>query len=608
MKKNYMLFLAALLTATTSFAAHLGPQILFTAHLNGSQEVPAVNTDATGVASLYLNGSRDTLCVRVSWNGLSGDATGIHIHEGAMGINGGVLVNFTNDIDGNQVYGNVTGANLTPSLIAALFSGNTYLNLHTAANANGEIRGQIMAESDPGFYAFLNTDQETDPVMGSTATGFAVMKASRDKTSLWIEVIADSLTETPGGAHIHWGSEGMSGGVILNLTPLIDGNRISGTLAVTPGLVDSLMSGMAYINLHTTMNPNGEIRGQIANLPVLGFDAILDKDQETTPVLGTNDPRGVAHFHLFNGLDSFHFLIHVSDLSGEITGAHLHEGAAGTSGGVVLNLTPFIDDNVITGVITGADINEDFVNHILSGELYLNVHTTLNPNGELRGQVYRYLREGYPLELDALQETEKVQSAARGIGFVSVDRDQSNFYIETQVTGLSGAVTGAHIHTAARGMDGGVSFNLTDWFMKTGTSDMAMGTMMLTDAQQKADLRNGMMYLNVHTAMYPNGEIRGQIERKSACGMAPADPTGFEPVLEDELLVYPNPTQGVLNIQLDENTNATYTLFDMTGRIIQSGDISGNTQINLSGLPNGIFMLQVNTDAGQKTIKVQKQQ
>src|SRR5687768_14395723 len=124
MKKIYMFLIGLAGSISMSFAAHLGPQILFTAQLNGAQQVPAVVTNASGVASIYLNASRDTLCVRVSWNGLSGAAAGIHIHDGAMGTNGGVIVDLSDDILGNQVYGRVTGNSLTPSLIAKLLSGN----------------------------------------------------------------------------------------------------------------------------------------------------------------------------------------------------------------------------------------------------------------------------------------------------------------------------------------------------------------------------------------------------------------------------------------------------------------------------------------------------
>lgn len=606
MKKIYMLLIGFAGSISMSLAAHLGPQILFAAQLNGAQEVPSVTTNANGVASLYLNATRDTLCVRVSWNGLSGAAGGIHIHEGAAGTNGGVLVDLSNDIQGNQVFGRVSGNALSPSLIAKLLSGNCYLNIHTAANVNGEIRGQVRAESDPGFYSYLTTGAETTPVVGSKASGFAVFKASRDKMSLWVEVISDSLTETPGGAHLHYGAPGVAGGVILDLSSLINGNRISGTLSVTPGLVDSLMSGMVYINLHTSMNPGGEIRGQLENLPVLGFDAVLDTAQETTPVL-LSEGRGVAHFHLMNTFDSLHFLVQVSGLSGPITGAHLHAGAVGSSGNVVLDLSNYVADNVISGVITGTDINPAFVNLLLSGDLYLNIHTTLNPNGEIRGQVFRYLREGYTVELDASQETATVGSSARGIGFVSVDRDQTNAYYAVNVAGLTGAVGGAHIHTGARNTDGGVTFDLSDDFDKSGNDDQAMGYIMLADAQQKADLRANMMYINIHTAMNMNGEIRGQIERKGACGNAPGNPSGFAPSIENMPKVYPNPGTGLYFVDLGAEPSASYQVFDATGKRVAEGVIEQSTAIDIQNLNNGIYFIRLNLGSETQTVKVQKQ-
>jgi len=606
MKKIYTLLTGFALSISMSMAAHLGPQILFTAHLTGAQEVPAVTTAAEGLASLYLNSTRDTLCVRVSWSGLSGAATGIHIHDGAAGSNGGVVINLTTDIQGRQVYGRITGSDLTPTLIASLLSGNTYVNLHTAANMNGEIRGQIMPEMDKGFYSFLTTAEETSPVTGSTATGFAVMKVSQDKKSLWIELIADSLTSFPGGAHIHYGAAGSAGGVIINLTSLIKDNRIAGTVAITPGLADTLMSGMAYLNLHTAMNPSGEIRGQISNLPTLGFDAVLDIDQETEPVIGST-ARGVGHFHVYGGFDTLHFLIQYSGLSGAITGVHLHEENVGVSGGVVVNLTPFIDGNVISGTITGSQINEEFINALFSGGIYVNIHTNLNPAGEIRGQLYRYLREGYMVELDDAQEVATVESGGRGIGFVSVDRDQTNIQYALSITDLSGPITGAHIHTGDRGMDGGVAFNLTDAFMKTGKNDMAMGIISLVDAQHKLDLRNNKMYVNVHTDKFPNGEARGQIERNSPCGEAPELPTGIAASLQTPVEFYPNPTSGTLYVQLGEHAEANYQLMDATGRKVAEGIVANGSSIQMNTLSNGIYFLRIELGSETQTLKVQKQ-
>lgn len=567
--------------------------------------MPAVSTNGQATAYFYLNSTRDTLCIRAAWSNLSGAPTGIHIHEGEMGTNGSVVFNLTTDIVGNKLVSRITGSAITSSVIAKLLSGQYYLNIHTSANPNGEIRGQIMAERDPGFYAVLNTAQETGTVNGSTATGLAVIKVARDKKSFWIEQVNDDLTETPGGAHIHYAPSGQDGPVFVDLTSLINGNRISGTVMCTPGIIDSIMSGNAYINVHTTMNASGEIRGQIANLPDLGFDAVLDTAQETGPVL-LSDGNGVAHFHLSNTLDTLHFYVQVSGLTGSISGAHLHEAAAGSDGSVVLDLSSYVSGNIITGIVTGSTLTDDLVNDMFTGGLYLNVHTNANMNGEIRGQVYRYLREGYVFELDGAQESTPVNTNATGVGFASVDRDQSNIYYSVTVNGLSGALNGAHFHEAARGTDGSVVYNITDDFMKMGSSDYAMGYLMIPDAAQKAAIRNNMLYLNVHTSANMNGEIRGQVERSSPCADAPLNTSVMDVPVRPEFSVYPNPSNGIVNVNFKEKRHGKVNLINLQGQILNSYEITGEiTQLDLRGMPKGIYLLQLVGSSESVRVSVQ---
>jgi CHRD domain len=60
--------------------------------MEGAQEVPAVVTNAKGIASLVLNKTRDTIFMNISANGLSGAIASAHIHTGVAGANGGVLI------------------------------------------------------------------------------------------------------------------------------------------------------------------------------------------------------------------------------------------------------------------------------------------------------------------------------------------------------------------------------------------------------------------------------------------------------------------------------------------------------------------------------------
>lgn len=111
-----------------------------TARLAGSSEVPAVTTDATGTVEATVAPGSLVLRWRISYSGLSGPATGAHFHGPAMGgQNAGVVVPITGPLT-SPIVGSAT---LTPAQAADLTAGKWYVNLHTAVNPNGEVRGQV---------------------------------------------------------------------------------------------------------------------------------------------------------------------------------------------------------------------------------------------------------------------------------------------------------------------------------------------------------------------------------------------------------------------------------------------------------------------------------
>jgi hypothetical protein len=113
---------------------------VYEASLAGSQEVPPVTTSATGSAEVRYTPATSMLSWRVTHSGLSGPVTGAHIHGPAgPGQNAGVVVPFT-----NASASPITGeARITAEQLSQLSSGQWYVNLHTAANPNVEIRGQL---------------------------------------------------------------------------------------------------------------------------------------------------------------------------------------------------------------------------------------------------------------------------------------------------------------------------------------------------------------------------------------------------------------------------------------------------------------------------------
>jgi hypothetical protein len=129
------------------------------AKLDPANEVPQPNLGSStpsGTVSITIN--PDSLSYKVTAMGLSSPVTVAHIHTGAPGVAGPVIVPLTisagsdpstasgeGTIDASAIKGkNPDGSPMTmKDLIAALQSGGTYVNVHTQNNKPGEIRAQM---------------------------------------------------------------------------------------------------------------------------------------------------------------------------------------------------------------------------------------------------------------------------------------------------------------------------------------------------------------------------------------------------------------------------------------------------------------------------------
>jgi hypothetical protein len=126
----------------------------YRAKLTGKKEVPPADTAAEAVINFKTK--PDMLTWKMNVTGLS-NATGLHIHQGATGQNGDVIVDLlkvskqSETPKGMIMRGNVTAASLQgpiqgktlEDLKAAMGSGDTYVNLHTTDHPDGLIRGQL---------------------------------------------------------------------------------------------------------------------------------------------------------------------------------------------------------------------------------------------------------------------------------------------------------------------------------------------------------------------------------------------------------------------------------------------------------------------------------
>jgi hypothetical protein len=124
-----------------------GKQLI--ARLSGAAETPPTASMGTGLAVISIDTTTNQICWALSVGGLSGPATASHIHQAAVGTPGPIVVPFSNAPNPTSS-GCTTDATNAP-LIAAN-PANFYVNVHTALNPSGEIRGQLgPAQLSPTF-------------------------------------------------------------------------------------------------------------------------------------------------------------------------------------------------------------------------------------------------------------------------------------------------------------------------------------------------------------------------------------------------------------------------------------------------------------------------
>jgi hypothetical protein len=110
----------------------------------------------------------------------------------------------------------------------------------------------------------------------------------------------------------------------------------------------------------------------------------------------------------------------------------------------------------------------------------------------------------FKADLKAANEVPPAQSSGEGNAMLTLDTDKKTVAWKTTYSGLSGAATAAHFHgPAGPGENAGPAVDIS--------GKIEEGSAPITEAQIK-DLQAGKWYLNIHTAKYPDGEIRGQLE------------------------------------------------------------------------------------------------
>ncbi len=603
MKKTIFILAIICSSVLQSKAITFKGHLLFTSKLNGAQVVPSISSNANGVASFMLNKTRDSLTINLSMIGLSGPAVNVSLYQGNEGSNGSSLMDLTPFLNGNKLTTDLTGTNLTGN-ISKLLSSNLYLLVTTASNPNGEIRGQVKLESDWNFVADLNSMQ-TVPMMMSNAYGLGSFGLSLDKQKLNFKIACHKLNGPITNAELRFGDIGLAGNLAADITSFVTGvnnHIIAGSISTNAQMLDSLFSGKIYLNISTAAVPSGALRAQLVNRKGLSFDANATGAQMIPTFISVG--QAVSVLRISTNLDTLYFDSVSDSLSSNLTYAHLHVGNAGYSyGAVQLDFTPFINGSRVKGMIAGISAGSTTYKMLISNLAFI-FHTTSKPNGELRGQIIRYVREGYTINMTGTQVVPSSTSTAYGSGIVSTNRFDENAHYLWNAGNLSATATGAHFHKNIKGSNGSEIYDMTGIMLASGTDVSAEGYWNNTDATpflpiNSLQLSKDSIYLDIHNSVFPNGEIRGQVfpgYSSAANIIALRVPENKNDV---SINLMPNPTQNEITINTINRPIESIEVMTIYGQVIYKANFSKTgsetvATIDLSNYAKGIYFTRVN--------------
>ncbi|MFO0281081.1 MAG: CHRD domain-containing protein [Acidobacteriota bacterium] len=441
------------------------------------------------------------------------------------------------------------------------------------------------AESIP-FRLNMSPQNEVPAVTGLDATGFG---------TVWLHVLRDSsgrITsgtvdfnvryQFPGevtftGLHIHRGNAGANGPVLIDSritagNPVVDASgrgAITRSAEIAPGSPNvAVLSEIInspdgfYLNLHSTANPGGAVRAQLARTERRVFGVPMLPENEV-PIVNS-EARGIAFVTVLSGFTPNGALSSAEvtfDLNytgfaegTQFTGMHIHTGRAGANGPVTIDTGLTRAQNILAGqggagslryVVDVNMANQNSVNTILGiwgdpGTAYLNLHTVANPGGEIRGQLRG--TEAIRLNTSMLPSNEvppitSLDASAAAQFEVNLLRRPNGeadaalavFNVNYRFPAAEVTFTGLHIHTGAAGANDPVTIDSgiragSLVVSPNGSGNIYRTTLCSTPPQLNslnAILANpANQYLNLHTTANPGGAVRAQLAAPNSANPA----------------------------------------------------------------------------------------
>lgn len=158
--------------------------------LSGANEVPPNGSGATGTLTGTYDASTNVITLNVTYANLTTALSAAHLHKGAAGVNGPVIINL-NPTTG-MTSGNINGNfNVAASDEADLIAGDVYINLHTSTYPGGEIRGQLSLVENPNCQTSIESG---DLCINSNTAGIIMQSANGTCYKLQIDDSGNVIT------------------------------------------------------------------------------------------------------------------------------------------------------------------------------------------------------------------------------------------------------------------------------------------------------------------------------------------------------------------------------------------------------------------------------
>jgi hypothetical protein len=353
----------------------------------------------------------------------------------------------------------------------------------------------------------------------------------------------------------------------------------SGPLALAPRLLDTISAMAVSIR----------IAWQAAIIALVGLPAVsfaqvpfvtvteghLSASEVVPPT--PSAAYGSVTISLTSDESSINAAIYYTNLSGGNTAVHIHGPAQpGQNGPVIFT----VGGSGFTSAVIHAvrSVNATQAAELKAGLWYVDVTSPTYPDGEIRGQLR--LGASQVASMDGAQPVPASGAGASGFGRFAVDTQGSAYTIVFMFTfsDLSGNSTAVHTHGPAQpGLVGPAIHTLGGVSASAGTY-IAFSSI---SPAELAELRAGLWYFDIHSAAFPEGEIRGQIK--------PADKTtDFDGDSRAEIGVFRG-TSGTWYLQNPATSAFTAMQFGMMGDVYVPADFDGDGRTDRAVWRSGVF-------------------